>query len=263
MYPNDIIAGIDLYTILLGIAIISAILVFRICADRFKFKARFQNFCLFAALAAIGVGYFSAVLFQAFYDIEKNGGFKINSDTGATFYGGLIGGALSFILIYFFVGRIWFKNFSVHKKNFFLISNIAAASISIAHAFGRIGCLMAGCCHGKVTDAWYGIYMSAVGERVVPTQLFEAIFLFSLFALFIYRVFNRKNYNLSIYMGGYGIWRFVLEYFRDDYRGTTVVDFLTPSQFVALLMIIASVGFAILENKIMKGAVSKNDDGVE
>ena len=251
MYPKEIIAGIDLYTVFLGIAVVAAIVVLRICADKMKLGARLQNFIMISAVVSVIVGYYSAVFFQALYNIKDLGEFKISSDTGATFYGGLIGGALCFTLVFFLAGRIWYKDAKLHTVNFFKTTNIAAASISVAHAFGRIGCLMAGCCHGKVTDAWYGIYMETVGERVVPIQLFEAIFLFLLFAFFLWRIFNNKIYNLPIYMGAYGIWRFIIEEFRDDYRGSTLVDGVTPSQLIALLMLVGAVALFFVEKHIL------------
>ena len=51
------------------------------------------------------IGYGSAVVFQqALYNMEQDGGFHITKSTGQTFYGGLIGGAVAFLLIYFGVG---------------------------------------------------------------------------------------------------------------------------------------------------------------
>ena len=94
MYPKEILPGIDLYLICMCLAVMAAIIVYRIIADKIKIEAKLQNLCIFTAVGAIIFGYFSAVLFQAFYNIKENGGeFIINSQTGATFYGGLIGGA--------------------------------------------------------------------------------------------------------------------------------------------------------------------------
>ncbi|MBO7309933.1 MAG: prolipoprotein diacylglyceryl transferase [Clostridia bacterium] len=246
MYSKEILPGIDLYLIMLCIAAISAILVYRYIADRRSIGARLQNLCLFNAVASILIGYYSAVLFQAIYNIPKYGEFRLDSNTGATFYGGLIGGAAFFILIYFVVGGFIFKESKEHIRSFRLISDIAAPCIAIAHSFGRLGCLFAGCCHGKETDMWYGIYMSSIGKRVVPIQLYEAIFLAVLFVYLSYRVLKGKTYNLPIYMTAYGLWRFFIEYARDDYRGYTFTDFLTPSQLTAILMIIgAGVVFAV------------------
>ena len=114
MYPYDLLPGIDLYTIALALAIISALVVFRIFADRAKIVARLQNLCIISAAVAIIFGYLSAVFFQALYNIEKYGEFRIDSQTGATFYGGLIGGAAVFLLIYFVVGSRIFEESREH-----------------------------------------------------------------------------------------------------------------------------------------------------
>lgn len=257
MYPYDIFPGMDLYGIFLAVAALAALISFRLCADRLHFKAKLQNFCMATGLVAIVVGYFSAVLFQAFYNIGKYGEFRFDTSTGATFYGGLIGGALSFLLIYFIVGHLLFRETREHIKSFWQLADIAAVSISLAHGFGRIGCLMAGCCHGAVTDRWYGIYMVAIDAKVVPIQLFEAIVLFAIAALCAYRVWRGGRDNLSLYMIVYGVWRFFIEYARTDYRGTTLVSFLTPSQLTALVMVVGGVGLLILRRTRF---AEKNDD---
>ena len=196
MYPNEIFFGIDLYMLMLCVAVVAAMIVYRFVADRRGIGASLQNLCLFDAVASVVVGYFFAVLFQAFYNIPKYGEFRLDSKTGATFYGGLIGGAACFILVYFIVGKFLFKSTKEHISEFRTITDIAAPCIAIAHAFGRLGCFFAGCCHGKETDAWYGIYMQSINKRVVPIQLYEAIVLFILFAWFIIRVLKNKTYNL-------------------------------------------------------------------
>ena len=246
MYPYDFLPGINLYTICLCLAAISAIVVYRIIADKLKIGAKLQNLCIFTAFGAIVAGYFSATVFQAFYNIERDGGLVINSNTGATFFGGLIGGAAVFLLVYFLVGNKMFKETQEHKKRFFEIADIAACSITVAHAIGRIGCLMAGCCHGKPTTSWFGIKMLVNGHmvKVVPTQLFEAMFLVAMFAYLFMRIKDKQTYCLQIYMCLYGIWRFIIEYLRADYRGSTVVDMLTPSQLTSIIMIIA--GFLLI-----------------
>ena len=257
MYPYDILPGLDLYGIFLCLGVLWALIAFRIFADRLKFCAKLQNFCLLTGVFAIVVGYFSAVLFQAFYNIEKYGEFRINTQTGATFYGGLIGGALSFLIIYFLAGHFVFREHREHTRFFWRLADIAAISISGAHAFGRIGCLMAGCCYGATTDRWYGVLMVAKKIKVVPVQLYEAIVLFAICAFCIYRLIKGRRDNLQIYMIVYGVWRFLIEYARTDYRGTTLVSFLTPSQLIALVMIIGGIGLLVLRRMRF---VEKNDD---
>ncbi len=252
MFPKEILPGIDMYVIMLCLGSIAAIVIYRICADKREIGARLQNLCLFNAVISIVLGYYSAVLFQAFYNIPKNGGFVVNSSTGATFYGGLIGGAAVFLSIYFIAGHFMFGKGGEHVKKIWTITDIGAAAIAAAHGFGRLGCLAAGCCHGAETDAWYGIYMSSIDKRVVPIQLYEALVLFAIFAFLFTRVWKGKTYNLPIYMTVYGIWRFLIEYARDDYRGTTVVSFLTPSQLTAVLMVIGAVAVWCFEYRHVK-----------
>ncbi len=254
MYPYPLFAEIDLYTVFLCVGVVAAIVTFRVFADKKRMPWRAQQLCILTAAASILSGYFSAVLFQALYNIKKLGKFVIDSNTGMTFYGGLIGGAVCFLVIYFGIGSILFKSDRhAHFMRFFTIADIAAASIAVAHAFGRVGCLMAGCCGGGVTDAWYGIPMASHGgARVVPTQLFEAIFLFALFAFFCYRLAKCKGCNLPLYMSIYGIWRFFIEFLRADERGDTFVDFLSPSQLIAVLMAVGAIGLYILQKRVVR-----------
>lgn len=249
MYPYPIFFGIDLYTVFLCLGIVAALVVFRVFSDKEKMYWKLQNFAIIIGAGAITAGAGSAVLFQAFYNFldDPSKGFSINQSTGATFYGGLIGGVVGFLLLYFLIGKFVFKKNKEHMSGFFNIANIAAASIAVAHGLGRVGCLMAGCCHGSETDAWYGIYFESYHIKAVPIQLFEAIFLFALFGFFVYRILNRKNYNLSLYMSLYGLWRFVIEFFRADDRGATVVSFLSPSQLIAVLMILGAVAVFFCE----------------
>ena len=268
MYPNELFLGIDFYLIFLCLALISAIIVYRIMADVRKIESKLYNFCLFTAIGAMVVGYFSAVLFQGLYNIATYGRFYI---MGATFYGGLIGGSGFFLAIYFFVGNIVFKEDKIHLKRFFDIADIAACSITIAHSLGRVGCLLVGCCHGRVTKEWYGINMwvdlngDGVLEyaKLVPTQLFEAVFLALLFFYIVLRVKDKQTYCLQIYMCVYGVWRFIIEYMRNDYRGTTVIESVTPSQLIAILMVLGGAALMYLQYRLSDGEKAEEPALVE
>ena len=81
------------------------------------------------------------------------------------------------------------------------------------------------------------------GAWRVPTQLYEATFLFVLFLVFSYLVlFKDFKHNLSLYLLFYGIFRFFIEYARGDERGQIFkgVD-ISPSQVWSIVMVIASV----------------------
>ena len=251
MYPYDIIPGISLYVIMICIGIIACFLIFSRLTDKRKISPKVHNLALICGVAGTAIGFGSATLFQALYNVKSLGRFEITDSTGATFYGGLIGGAAIFLAIYFAVGAIKVKD-GAHKKQIFAMLSCIAPAIAMAHGFGRLGCLSAGCCHGELTDAWYGIMMYGnLGyAKYVPIQLFEALFLFTLCAIMIVRARRSKKYNFSLYMTAYGIWRFLIEYARADYRGSTVVSFLTPSQLVAIVFVIGGVVLALVERSV-------------
>lgn len=235
MHPDKLFGVINLYEFFLIAGVMVALLMLRVLGDRTGFDRRLFNFSLATGVIAIIGGYGSAVLFQAFYNYADTGVFVINMSTGATFYGGLIGGAGIFLLVYFLAGRFLFRD-NLHLKEFFSLAGMAAACITAAHSLGRVGCLMAGCCHGSVSESC-GIYMEFAGAKVLPVQLYEAVFLAALCALFTVRALKRKSYNLPMYMVLYGVWRFFIEYLRGDVRGGTIVSFLSPSQLTAVFMV--------------------------
>lgn len=247
MFPDVKFLWLTLYEWCLLIGVLAALVVTRVYADRLKIKAKLQNFGILCAVLAILGGYGCAVLFQAVYDLIAQGVYHFDVSTGATFYGGLIGGVCIFTLIWFtLVRKICGKEaVEVFPK----ILGIGGCAIAIAHSIGRIGCLMAGCCHGGVTDGPFGIPMCTgygadgpIYEKVVPTQLFESIFLFELYLLLTWMLFRTRVNAFFVYMLLYGLFRFVIEFVRTDDRGALVPG-LTPSQFWSVLLF---VGGAVL-----------------
>jgi len=252
MYPYALFGDITLYEVFLSLGVVCALVVFRIMADKLKIGAKLFNFTLICGLCAIASGIFFAVFVQALYNIADRGAFIIDKDTGATFAGGLIGGAAVFFIIYFIFGKKADKNY---KNQLWKIIECGACAIPAAHSFGRIGCLMAGCCHGEKTDSFIGIYMRNLGYKAVPTQLFEAVFLAILAAALIVLTVKKGRYAMVVYLISYGVWRFFIEFIRDDYRGESLVPFLTPSQLIALLMIIGGIVLLALTRRHVKMAV--------
>lgn len=171
-------------------------------------------------------------IFVEFGDFLRNPLEAILSRSGFVFYGGIIFG---FITSYFLAKR--------NKINFLQFCDIVAIGLPLAHAFGRIGCFSYGCCYGRPTTSWIGILFppdspaGALGTKVIPTQLAEALFLFVLFLILKY-INKHKKFNgqiVSIYLIFYGIFRFLIEFFRADPRGS--VFSLSLSQFISIILI--------------------------
>lgn len=252
MYPHALFLNVTLYEVFLTVGILAAFFLADKMAIKSGFSVRLQRFFIVAIPLTIVLGFGGAILFQAFYNFMDTGTFVIDSGTGMTFYGGLVFGIFAFLLIWFAGGKIFFKD-GENVKKFGAVADIAACVVPLAHGLGRIGCFFAGCCHGSETDAWFGVNMLTESgwKKVVPVQLFEALFLFALAAALLWLFFSAKKENakigrfplLPVYAVAYGIWRFFIEYARADDRGATVVSFLSPSQLIALVLIAAGVAY--------------------
>lgn len=191
-------------------------------------------------LLSIFFGIIGAYLFQNLYDFISSPS-TYSWSWKMTFYGGLIFGIGAFVLLYIFYVR---KNAEGLLKPLLVI---APASITMAHAIGRVGCFLAGCCYGVETDLFFGVHFPNVEGIVVPTNLFEAIFLFLLSGILIYLAFKKDSvYTFPIYLLAYGVWRFFIEFFRGDERGTFIIPFLSPSQFWSILLVIGGIIYLIL-----------------
>ena len=249
MLPEFTILGMDLYSWMLTIGVVAAMLFAdRVCTKR-GFSLALQRGLIVTVMLTVVAGYGSAMLFQAFYNFLETGKFILK---GATFYGGLIGGAVIFFVMWFGVLGHFCKDKKEPLKRFPDIADVAAVVIPLAHGFGRLGCLFAGCCHGKIVDAWYAVPMYLYGAwvKAVPIQLFEALFLFALSAALYFllrkRVGEKRLPLLPMYLSVYGVWRFFIEYARADSRGETVVSFLTPSQLTAVVLILVGTAYFII-----------------
>ena len=242
MLPDVKFLGLYLYDWAITLGVVAALIIFRIYADKKHISARLQNFCYLSGIASVILGYGCAVLFQAVYDFVSSGEFHLNSSTGATFYGGLIGGASVFLLLYFTLGRKLCGQEIF--ENFRSVCGCASCGIVFAHAIGRIGCLMAGCCYGMETNSIFGMYLPAIGKTVIPTQLYESVFLFLLFGVLTTVFFKTKLNCLYIYMIAYGVFRFLIEFLRADDRGAFIPS-LSPSQAWSIILFLSGIGLLV------------------
>jgi phosphatidylglycerol:prolipoprotein diacylglycerol transferase len=260
MLPNPLFTvfgqGVHMYGICLAVGIVSCLVVFYVYTKRKKMPNEVQDFVFFVAIGAIAIGFLFAKLYQAVYDWIDKGVFSFYN-SGMTVMGGLIGGALAFLLLYFGVGKFYFrgKKDKLHIKQFNTVFSTAPICITTAHAFGRLGCLMSGCCHGALLSrteyVFGGIWMNATSNTIggwgyyVPTQLYEALFLFALTAVLSVLYFKRVNIIMSIYLIAYGAWRMFIEFLRADDVGSLVPNTISPSQWQSIIFILAGIGLIV------------------
>ncbi len=154
---------------------------------------------------------------------------------GFVFYGGLGGGAAA--LWYWARGR---------GIGFAAAADFTAPALALAHGFGRIGCLLAGCCHGSPAQGAPGVVFSdplclvepsLLGMPLHPVQLYEAAGNFLIFAA-LHLLWERGARRgagavTALYVLLYSALRFALEFLRGDDRGGLSAG-LSQAQFIAL-----------------------------
>ena len=136
------------------------------------------------------------------------------------------------------------------------LADVCAPALAVGHAFGRIGCFLAGCCWGShCSHPWAVTYTNPeavaypfivpVGAPVHPVQLYEAGAELVLFGLTLWLLSRRLRTGLTwwTWVGGYAVTRFTLETFRGDPRGTSFAG-LSTSQGVAVLALVVAVAAA-------------------
>lgn len=152
---------------------------------------------------------------------------------GFVFYGGLFGGLLA--------AKATANYFHIPLSSHY---DAFVPAIPLFAGFGRLGCLMEGCCYGKATKSPLSIVfhtsLFAPNEvPLIPTQLYEAIFDFILFGL-LYYLSNKRQWAsklLEVYLIAYASFRFVIEFWRgDSIRG---VFLLSTSQWISLAILCA------------------------
>ncbi len=158
---------------------------------------------------------------------------------GFVFLGGFAGGAVFLVLM--------------AKLNHVALRPIlenALFVLPLAHAFGRLGCLLGGCCYGIPYDGPLALHFpegSLPGtEPRFPVQPLSALLLFIL-ALILYLTSRTKHRWLCpwLYAGLYPLMRFMVEFLRgDSIRG--IYATLSLSQWLSLALGIGVLALALL-----------------
>jgi phosphatidylglycerol:prolipoprotein diacylglycerol transferase len=153
---------------------------------------------------------------------------------GLVYYGGLIGGATACILY----ARV--KRLPLWK-----LADILAPSIPLGYVFGRIGCLLNGCCYGRPCDLPWAIRFPVehnthpAGQPatpVHPVQLYDSLLNLGLY-LGLAWLYRRKKFDgqvFSVYLMGYAVTRSIVETFRGDYTPAHLHGSLTPAHLISI-----------------------------
>jgi len=187
----------------------------------------------------------------------------------AIWRGGLVfQGAVPPVVLY-----CWFA-VRKHHISFWKLADVAMPYVPLAHAFGRIGCFLNGCCYGRTTSVPWAIRFPRVpwdlskpatgspafldhcqqygslsinadhwSFPVHPTQLYGAAGLAATCLLLLY---IRKRWHpvpgltFPLYFIFYGSGRVFVEFFRGDHN-PTILRVLTSQQVISFLFVIFGV----------------------
>jgi phosphatidylglycerol:prolipoprotein diacylglycerol transferase len=170
------------------------------------------------------------------------------SEGGFVFFGGLLAGFLA--------------NYLYCKKNnedFEQWGDFFAPIYAVTYGVGRLACLLAGCCYGKACDLPWGLELIE-GEHLHrhPTPLYTTLWEISLGLLLFYlnkkyphkkkdslkkgdlkKRDLKKGSLLGIWIFMHGLGRFIIEFWRDDFRGPLLAT-LSLGQWISIALMIIS-----------------------
>ncbi len=140
---------------------------------------------------------------------------------------------------------------------FWKAADMAGMVVPLGLGFGRLGCLLAGCCFGKPWESDYAVHFPAhspasegqfkAGQlesvfreslAVHPTQLSESAASFAIAAFLILQLHGRKRYDGQVFLAFVALYaaaRFLIEFVRADDRGGLFG--VSTSQLIGVLLI--------------------------
>jgi phosphatidylglycerol:prolipoprotein diacylglycerol transferase len=169
---------------------------------------------------------------------------------GLTYYGGFLGASAG---AWFLLKRDRFP--------FWKAADLAGVAVPLGLAFGRMGCLLAGCCFGAECDLPWALSFppkspaseeqwkahelrdsSMWSHPVHPTQIYESAASLGIAAVCLLLVAPRKRYDgqvFAVFLALYALARFGLEVLRRDDRGGFLG--LSTSQLIGIGLVGAAV----------------------
>lgn len=249
------------YGLMIAIGIISALLSVEYRAKRKNLRHDLIfNLTIWCAIGGI-LGAKLLYLITQIKNILADPSSLLQISEGFVVYGGIIGGI--------FAGYLFCRK---NKLNFLKYFDLVMPSIALAQGFGRIGCLLAGCCYGIHTDSKFSLVFphsdfAPNGVHLVPTQpISSALNFLNFFALvFLSKYVKADGQVAGFYLVFYSAGRFIIEFFRGDLERGSIAG-LSTSQFISVFLffigiaIIVIRGLSAKKNPISPSAPESSDE---
>lgn len=158
---------------------------------------------------------------------------------GFVFYGGALGALLASLLV-----------LKIQKLSFATWADFYAPQFALGYGLGRISCFLAGCCFGKSLDSFWAI------EGRHPTQLYAVFFELAVY-VFLIRFEKQKLKSrfpgeiFTLWVFCHSIGRITMEFFRDDFRGSLILN-LSISTWISLILMGGSLAYYLNRKLLSK-----------
>ncbi len=199
-------------------------------------RDKIQNLAILIIIGAFVGGKLFFFMEDPAYYFGSFQNMKNNFRTGFVFYGSLL---------FAIPLTVWY--FKKEKWPLWAMMDRLAITACIIHAFGRMGCFFAGCCHGIPTDMPWGVSFTDSASQAEPlntplhpTQLYSSFMILGILAvLWMMKRHNRFEGQLFfIYIILYATGRSIIEIFRgDEARGYVIDGVISHSQFISIIVI--------------------------
>lgn len=178
------------------------------------------------------IGYYLSNPWKIISPFDFTGGLHYTGILGMSYHGGAIALVLAYILFCY-----------IRKINHWQFADVVVPTIPAGYTFGRIGNFINSELYGKVTTLPWGMYFPTDPTHQLrhPSQLYEALLEGVVLFIILWLIRKKEWFNgltLSIYLIGYGIARFIIEFIREESAITKpFLGVLNLAQVMSLLMI--------------------------
>lgn len=177
--------------------------------------------------------YYAVHPLEIFLPFDFRNGLRFIGISGMSYHGGAIGVLLA-ALIFCRRRQIVFWN----------LADLFIPAIPLGYTFGRIGNFINGELYGRATNTAWGMIFPQDPQQLLrhPSQLYEAFFEGLVLFAFLWIIRRKSPFDgflLSLYIMGYGLVRFFIEFYREpDAQLGFVLGSLSMGQLLCLLMMV-------------------------
>lgn len=226
--------------------ICAAFVIYKV-GKHWKLKFDFDSICVILICAMVGVIIGGRLGYVLFYNFEMYAANPLEifnfSHGGMSFHGGFVGALLAGIVAA-----------KIIKMSYLTLVDLAVIGVPLGLIFGRVANFINGELWGAPTGLPWGVIFGGIAgmEPRHPSQLYEALLEGVLLFIVLFALARKtpprpRGTFFGVFMLGYGICRFLIEFVRqpDAQLGYLWGGWLTMGQVLSLPLVIAGVALLV------------------